>query len=397
MWKPLTGLLVIALAAVSTLLFVDRAGAEVLLESAASLGTDPFTPPLDPDPGSSPDVPGGRIRTGGTPPPSDQLYGGTGDLGRCNRAQLVRFMREHPAEAAAWAAVHGIEPDAIERFVRRLTPAVLRADTRITNHGFAGGRATPFQSVMEAGTAVLIDRDGLPVVRCRCGNPLKPPVATAGSPKYVGTPWKDFDPSGLVSIVKEPAAPGGSPRATATASPRAAATTVRGNLVRNGGFESGRLSRPWGTGIYEPREEVFWGSADATARVVTTAHSGRYALRLDNRSPLAPHVYRTLSQVVSGTRAGTEYCLSWWARTRNAGPVALTIAVNDAWSVKFGLAQGTTGWTLYAATFTAEKDGFDLRLISENTGTVFVDDLALTRRGCTAPNGAVEPGTDPRA
>jgi len=34
----------------------------------------------------------------------------------------------------------------------------------------------PFQSILAAGTAVLVDKYGRPVVRCKCGNPLLPPI-----------------------------------------------------------------------------------------------------------------------------------------------------------------------------------------------------------------------------
>lgn len=63
--------------------------------------------------------------------------------------------------------------------VRSGSPAVAerRADTRVTNHGFADGRATEIQSILQAGTAVFVDDTGLPVVKCSCGNPLGRPAA----------------------------------------------------------------------------------------------------------------------------------------------------------------------------------------------------------------------------
>jgi hypothetical protein len=38
------------------------------------------------------------------------------------------------------------------------------------------GHAVAFQAILQAGTAVLVDKDGKPVTRCRCGNPLLEPV-----------------------------------------------------------------------------------------------------------------------------------------------------------------------------------------------------------------------------
>jgi hypothetical protein len=83
--------------------------------------------------------------------------------------------------------------------VKTLTPVLLRSDTRVTNHGYAGGRATPHQSVLQAGTAVLVDSFGVPRVRCACGNPLAPPAPTS-SPVYTGTRWPGFSETTVIVI-----------------------------------------------------------------------------------------------------------------------------------------------------------------------------------------------------
>ena len=79
---------------------------------------------------------------------------------------------------------------------------LLRTDTRVTNHGFRNGRATPHQSVLQAGTAVLVDQYGVPRVRCYCGNPLLPPVATRRTPAYTGAKWDGFTPAAITVIVQ---------------------------------------------------------------------------------------------------------------------------------------------------------------------------------------------------
>ena len=76
----------------------------------------------------------------------------------------------------------GIDPADIATYVGTLTPMQLRADTRVTNHGFVDGHATSLQSVLQAGTAVLVDDHGRPRVKCGCGNPLLDPVATPITP-----------------------------------------------------------------------------------------------------------------------------------------------------------------------------------------------------------------------
>jgi hypothetical protein len=214
-------LLVVA-AAIGVLLVTDddgeqsvEASGEVLLEPAPSSGPDPFTQsvaePVDLDrvTGLSPSG-----RTGDTKADRDGdeaqvqqrigtqpgLYGGTMDQGSCNPEQLVAFLEQEPAKAAAWASVQGIPADEIAPFVDALTPAVLLEDTRVTNHGFANGAATPHQSVLQAGTAVMIDERGVPRVRCACGNPLLPPIAQVGTTQYTGDPWAAFDPGALGAV-----------------------------------------------------------------------------------------------------------------------------------------------------------------------------------------------------
>jgi hypothetical protein len=78
----------------------------------------------------------------------------------------------------------------------------------VTNHGFADGTATPRQSVLQAGTSVMVDRYGVPRVRCSCGNPLTEPapvasLATAtsdGTFVVVGQPWQQWNPSAVVVV-----------------------------------------------------------------------------------------------------------------------------------------------------------------------------------------------------
>nr|WP_163478239.1 DUF6777 domain-containing protein [Geodermatophilus normandii] len=117
---------------------------------------------------------------------------------------MTAFLTEHPERAAAFAGVLDVPADGIGEHLASLTPVVLRFDTAVTNHGFADGRATPFQSVLQAGTAVLVDDSGVPQVRCACGNPLDPP-ASRPSPEYRGDPWPGFTPATVVVVENSPA------------------------------------------------------------------------------------------------------------------------------------------------------------------------------------------------
>jgi hypothetical protein len=83
---------------------------------------------------------------------------------------------ENSAKAEAWADALGIEVGDISSYIQGLTPVRLRFDTRVTNHGFRDGKANAFQSVLQAGTAVMVDSTGMPRVKCNCGNPLGAPT-----------------------------------------------------------------------------------------------------------------------------------------------------------------------------------------------------------------------------
>ena len=129
------------------------------------------------------------------------LYGGSLELGSCDRSQLVDYLDAHPNKAQAWADVQGIDPSEIRSFVAGLTPLVLRADTLVTNHGYFEGQATTFASVLQAGTAVLVNDVGLPVVRCFCGNPLTAAPVLAAGAVYDGPAWKGFAPASTVRVL----------------------------------------------------------------------------------------------------------------------------------------------------------------------------------------------------
>ncbi|MFG3281667.1 DUF6777 domain-containing protein [Streptomyces sp. NPDC048111] len=170
------------------------------LQPIAAAGPDPFTASTaeskaTPTPAASPTGPGpsGDLRAprtvnGSTP----GLYGGTQSVASCDVEKQIRFLGGDRAKNRAFADAAGIDPASVAGFLRGLTPVVLRVDTRVTNHGFRDGSATSFQSVLQAGTAVLVDGHGLPRVRCACGNPLKPPNNHQGNWNDKGKPWPGY-------------------------------------------------------------------------------------------------------------------------------------------------------------------------------------------------------------
>ncbi|MFZ2173128.1 MAG: DUF6777 domain-containing protein, partial [Rhodococcus sp. (in: high G+C Gram-positive bacteria)] len=125
------------------------------------------------------------------------LYGGSPDRPLCNRQLLVDELEQNPGRMSAWSAVFKI--DDVRSYVRTLTPVLLRADTRVTDHGFVSGRAKPFQAVLEAGTTVLIDDRGVPRVRCLDGSPLGAPVL-GDETELEGAPWPGFEESRVLVV-----------------------------------------------------------------------------------------------------------------------------------------------------------------------------------------------------
>ncbi|MFJ6102088.1 DUF6777 domain-containing protein [Streptomyces sp. NPDC092359] len=178
-------------------------GGEVFLQNAAATGPDPFTrstaragtgsaPPASLPPRTSSATP---EVSGSTP----GLYGGTQSVASCDVEQQVRYLSADPAKSAAFASVVGVPAGDVPSYLRSLTPLQLRADTRVTNHGFLNGSATSYQAVLQAGTAVMVDSHGVPRVRCACGNPLTGPVAQK-APRTTGTPWQGYRSSQVVVV-----------------------------------------------------------------------------------------------------------------------------------------------------------------------------------------------------
>ncbi len=220
-WPWLIALILVVLMALGGIVFAVAnrndsksnapvAGGEVFLEPAAEPGADPFTAsvaaayipaPAVTTTSAAPatTVPGVITATQGSLP---GLYGGTRNSSSCDGEKMIAFLQANPDKAKAWAGVVAIDVASIPSYVRGLTPVVLTRDTRVTNHGYANGRATPRQSVLQAGTAVLVDQYGIPRAKCGCGNPLAPPVPTAVTPRYVGVAWPGFASTNVTVIVQ---------------------------------------------------------------------------------------------------------------------------------------------------------------------------------------------------
>jgi Domain of unknown function (DUF6777) len=194
---PIGGIVLVLLLVVGYIvLSSDEASAdEIFLEPVDFEGEDPFTDSVAAaDAVNALDV--SSDVEGSVSGDEEGLYGGTLNDSVCDREQLVEFLGDNDDKARAFADTLEIDVNDIPSYIASLTPVLLRGDTRVTNHGFADGEATSFQAVLQAGTAVLVDTDGVPRVKCYCGNPLTEPIE-ADSPTYRGDPWDDWDPDNI--------------------------------------------------------------------------------------------------------------------------------------------------------------------------------------------------------
>ncbi|WP_311736812.1 DUF6777 domain-containing protein [Streptomyces sp. TLI_185] len=148
----------------------------------------------------------GSLQQGDTP----GLYGGTRKPTICDVKQLKAFLtdpRNHQ-KSQAWATALNITTDEIPGYLDRLTPVLLRHDTLVQNHDYKKGKAVPFNSLLEAGIAVLVDEQGLPAVKCSCGNPLRPFTGDTNriSVKFEGgnKKWRGFERSAVVAVQPAP-------------------------------------------------------------------------------------------------------------------------------------------------------------------------------------------------
>lgn len=132
---------------------------------------------------------------------AERLYGGTFRTSPCRRDELAAFLTGSSwTRRDAWRFAVGGTPSEPAEYVATLTPLVLRLDTRVTAHRFDGDHVVPYQSILPAGTAVLVDRRGVPRVRCAGAAPLTVPRTVAGTPRFVGAGWAELYPASAVTV-----------------------------------------------------------------------------------------------------------------------------------------------------------------------------------------------------
>jgi hypothetical protein len=200
---------------------LDDPGADPFTDASMATPLDPTMTTPGPDPAGAP--PGDPNATRTVYGDTDGLFGGTRNESTCDGQGLINYLQQQPAKAAAWASVQKISVDQIPGYIQQLTPVRLRADTRVLDHGFVNGQAYSRQAVLQALTAVMVDKYGMPRVRCMSGSPLldipevqqiqqqqaqpgqqAQPVrrAVARRPVFIGTQWRGFNPRVIVVILR---------------------------------------------------------------------------------------------------------------------------------------------------------------------------------------------------
>lgn len=299
--------------------------AEVVTEPIATTGANPFMPPA------------GKDQPGVTPPPAAAgnfaantpgLYGGTRNNAVCDPAAMVTFLRGNPDKAAAWAGVLGVGVASIPGYVAELTPVILRSDTYVTNHGFAGGRATTLTSVLQAGTAVLVDKFGTPRVKCYCGNPLTP-ATVPSAPRFIGPTWPSFTETRITVIQTT--------------------TTVINNFTLVDPATDEVFERPLGTSGAADRPVASPGGTTSTATPPPPTTSPPQVLRAVGRHVLvqrdqpncdfadAPRIDGTIAVTVAadGSLTGTMAGQGSGTRRLTCGSVEGTMNWSQRYTVRF--------------------------------------------------------------
>ncbi|MFC5063096.1 DUF6777 domain-containing protein [Actinomycetospora atypica] len=148
---------------------------------------------------------GADVRNVGRPTPADDLSGNTPGLyatappGSCRVDRMNEQLARDAPRLATWAEASDVATTDVGSYLSSLTALALMADIQVTEHGYREGGVVSYTSVLQAGTAVLVDDAGVPAVKCVNGNPL------SGAPwwtptRYDGPPWAGFDATAVADV-----------------------------------------------------------------------------------------------------------------------------------------------------------------------------------------------------
>ncbi|WP_030908330.1 glycosyl hydrolase [Streptosporangium amethystogenes] len=136
------------------------------------------------------------------------------------------------------------------------------------------------------------------------------------------------------------------------------------------------------------------GGTDLTVTADTqTPHGGAAAVKVVNATPKASNVYGGIVQAVT-LAPSTTYQFSAWVKAGGlpSGSAAQFVLSPD-WSVRQSFPAGSYDWTRFtwSYTTTATQSSLALRLLLQDAGALWLDDLTITAPGSSA-NLAANPG-----
>ncbi|OGR17322.1 MAG: hypothetical protein A2X81_08480 [Desulfobacterales bacterium GWB2_56_26] len=151
------------------------------------------------------------------------------------------------------------------------------------------------------------------------------------------------------------------------------------NLLRNGDFEAGL--RLWGKGQYGDKG-VWWNSGNCRSNALAQKGSGRdgnAALYISNPTPRGPHAFGTTVQQII-IQPGKEYRITLYAKGKGlASGGAINISVDPAWTIRpIHLPAGSFDWRKFEGTFKLPSSTAEFRIISEDVGEAWIDDIRIT-------------------
>ncbi|HEX2948846.1 MAG TPA: beta-galactosidase [Armatimonadota bacterium] len=158
---------------------------------------------------------------------------------------------------------------------------------------------------------------------------------------------------------------------------RATAMTCTTNLLSNASFEAvdtGGTPTGW---TWDKR------NTDATCVCDTKyAHSGKYALKVTNNTPISPNIYGMLvANKPIAVHPGKHYTLSAWVRTDDPGGIG-TLWLGGGWDWQFRMhfQAVNSQWQLVQMPVIPDAKDTELyiRMVTESpTATVWIDDIKL--------------------
>lgn len=174
--------------------------------------------------------------------------------------------------------------------------------------------------------------------------------------------------------------------------------SINKDMLRNGSFEE-PLENGWGTGLYEDEThkstwenfsikqngERISSDTDGNRTVSKDAPNGKYVLMISNRTGPKSNLFGSLSQSIT-LKPNTRYLLSCWLKTDNWAQNTFFLTVDrkdfhpliSLGNAKDKAVKVSGEWYQVEAHFeTAINSNIDLRIVSNDFGTAYIDDIRL--------------------